>query len=101
VFQETETNDRQMLSPNKLPPLTGIERAARFRERRKAGYRCFLIEVHRSEISGLVRNGLLCAEQTKDREAVIAAIYAHFEQTLGPIPSATVPEPREFKEHFG
>ena len=102
--QPKEINDSAVAPTNgALPPLSAAERVARSRERRKAGFIGLWIEIHNSDISGLVRDGLLARDRgsDKDKAAIKAALYAHFERTLGPIPSAIVSEPREFKEHFG
>ena len=66
-------------------PLTPAERMARYRERRKAGMRCLTLEIRNSEISALVRRGLLDSKKLDDRAAIKAAIYAYFEQTLDPV----------------
>ncbi len=75
-------------SPDKAEvwaPLTAAERMARYRERRKAGMRCLTLEIRNSEISALVRRGLLDSKKTDDRAAIKAAIYAYFEQALDPV----------------
>lgn len=63
-------------------PLTAAERMARYRERRKSGMRYLTLEIRNSEISALVRRGLLHSNKSDDRAAIKAAIYAYFEQTL-------------------
>jgi hypothetical protein len=72
-------------SPDKArawAPLTAAERMARYRERRKAGMRCLTLEIRNSEISALIRRGLLDSNKSNDRVAIKTAIYAYFEQTL-------------------
>jgi hypothetical protein len=59
------------------------ERMRRCRARRRAGYRCFTFELHRTEIDTLVRRGLLRAEEHDDEGAVVDALSQHIEQTLG------------------
>jgi len=56
----------------------------RCRARRRAGFRCFIVELHRNEIDTLVRRGLLRADKRDDEGVVIDAISEHIEQTLGP-----------------
>jgi hypothetical protein len=71
------------------PPNTGLtgrspaaERMRLHRERRRQGLRCLTIEVRESEIDTLVRMGLLKIEMRNDANAIIEAIYAHFDRTL-------------------
>jgi hypothetical protein len=59
------------------------ERMRRCRARRRAGYRCFMIELHRTEIDTLVRSGLLRADERDHEGAVIDALSQYIEQTLG------------------
>ena len=60
------------------------ERMRRCRARRRAGYRCLVIEVSNDEIGGLVRRGLLSADDCEDLDAIQTAVYDFFEQTIGP-----------------
>jgi hypothetical protein len=54
----------------------------RHRERRQEGLRCVTIEVRETEIDVLVRMGLLRAEMRHEINAIIEALYAHFDRTL-------------------
>jgi len=71
------------------PPTTGpvalspAERMRLFRERRRKGLRCVTIELHEDEIDALVRMGLLAPEMRNDANAIIEAMYAFFDRTLG------------------
>ena len=58
----------------------------RHRERRRDGLRCLVIELHETEIDTLIRIGLLKNEMRNDLGAVIDALYAYLDQTLGSIP---------------
>ena len=58
------------------------ERMRRHRQRRRAGLRCLTIELCEEEIDLLVEKGLLRQETRNDPHDVIAALYAHFENTL-------------------
>ena len=58
-------------------------RMRRCRARRRAGFRCFMVELHRTEIDMLVRRGLLRADERDDEGAVVDAISHYIEQTLG------------------
>lgn len=59
------------------------ERMRRCRARRRAGYRCLVIEVSNDEIAGLVHRGLLSADDREDLDAIQTAVYDFFEQTIG------------------
>ena len=59
------------------------ERMRRCRARRRAGYRCVVIEISNDEIGGLVRRGLLSADDREDLDAIQTAVYGFFEQTIG------------------
>ena len=79
----TETNGAESADKARAwTPLTAAERMARYRERRKAGMRCLTLEIRNSEISALIRRGLLDSNKSNDRAAIKAAIYAYFEQSL-------------------
>jgi hypothetical protein len=55
----------------------------RSRQRRPYGLRCYRLELHDSDIEGLVRRGLLVASEQTNRNAIIKAMYAFFDRTLG------------------
>jgi hypothetical protein len=58
------------------------ERMRRHRERRRKGLRCVMVELRATEITALVRLGLLKWETRNDRRAIIAALYAYLDHTL-------------------
>lgn len=58
-------------------------RMRRCRARRRAGYRCLLIEISNDEVAGLTHCGLLRVHDQEDMGAIQAAIYDLFEQTIG------------------
>lgn len=58
-------------------------RMRRRRARHRAGFRCFMVELHRSEIDTLVDGGFLRADERDDEGAVIDALSQYIEQTLG------------------
>jgi hypothetical protein len=62
---------------------SSAERMRRCRARRRAGFRCVVIEISNDEISGLVRRGLLSADDREDLDAIQTAVYDFFEQTIG------------------
>ena len=59
------------------------ERMRRCRARRRAGFHCYVIELHGDEIDAFVRLGLLRADHRNDPDAVVTALYSHLEQSLG------------------
>jgi hypothetical protein len=58
------------------------ERMRHYRERRRQGLRCLMIELSKAEIDGLVRQGLLPAELRNEPFAVSWALYEHLDRTL-------------------
>jgi hypothetical protein len=62
------------------------ERMRRHRERRRDGLRCFMIELRETEIEALVREGTLKESARNDSNAVLEALYVHFDRTLGQTP---------------
>jgi hypothetical protein len=75
-----------MLSPlSSAEPATrtaAAERMRRYRQRRRDGLRCLIIELRETEIDDLIRKGLLKSETRNDPSAVIDALYAHLDNTL-------------------
>jgi hypothetical protein len=63
---------------------TAAGRMRRCRARRRAGFRCYVIELHFSEIDTLVHRGLLRTDERDDEGAVVDALSQYIEQTLGP-----------------
>jgi hypothetical protein len=68
-----------------VPREAAAERMRRYRARRRAGYRCFMVELHRTEIETLVHRGLLLADERDEEGAVVDALSHYIEQTLGPL----------------
>jgi hypothetical protein len=75
-----------MLSPlSSAEPATrtaAAERMRRYRQRRREGLRCLIIELRETEIDDLIRKGLLKSETRNDLSAIIDALYAHLDNTL-------------------
>ena len=65
------------------PPSAAAERMRLFRERRRKGLRCLTIQLRETEIDALVRMGLLAPQMRNDANAIIEAMYAFFDRTLG------------------
>jgi hypothetical protein len=59
------------------------ERMRCSRKRRLGGLRCYILELRDGEIEALVRRGLLSPGERANRNAVIQAMYAFFDRTLG------------------
>ena len=59
------------------------ERMRRSRQRRRNGFLCYRLELHDREIEGLVRRGLLLASEQTNRNAIMKAMYAFVDRTLG------------------
>ena len=59
------------------------ERMRRHRQRRRDGLRCLIIELRETEIDELICKGLLKPETRNDTSAIIDALYAHLDHTLG------------------
>ena len=80
------THDAKMMASPPITepaiPSTAAERMRRHRERRRDGLRCLTIELRETEIDALARMGLLSAEMRNDANAVIEALYMHFDRTL-------------------
>jgi hypothetical protein len=68
------------VAPINLSP--AAERMRNHRERRKAGMRCFTIELRETEIDALIRKGFLTADTRNDTSEIIDAIYAYFDREL-------------------
>jgi hypothetical protein len=69
-------------SPQIVPSLAA-NRMRRSRERRRLGLRSIMIELRETEIDVLVRKGLLNRESRDDPNAIVKALHAHLDRTLG------------------
>jgi hypothetical protein len=58
------------------------ERMRHYRERRRQGLRCLMIELPEAEIDGLIREGLLPTKLRNEPFAVSWALYDHLDRTL-------------------
>jgi hypothetical protein len=59
------------------------ERMRRSRKRRRDGLCCYRLELRDGEIEALIRRGLLSPGQQTNRSAVMQAMYAFLDRTLG------------------
>ena len=62
------------------------ERMRRHRQRRREDLRCVIIELRETEIDALICKGFLKPETRNDTSAIIDALYAHLDHTLGSPP---------------
>jgi hypothetical protein len=67
----------------KLAPASGAERMRRSRERRRRGLRFLAIELHRSEVEGLIRYGWVARADRDDPVALRKGLYACLHDWLG------------------
>jgi hypothetical protein len=58
------------------------ERMRRYRQRRRAGLRCLMVQLRETEIDMLVCRALLRPEMRNNEYAIINALHAHFDLTL-------------------
>jgi len=65
---------------------SAAERMRLHRERRRRGLRCVMIQLRETDVDALICGGLLEHETRNDRNAVLKALYGHFNRTLGPSP---------------
>jgi hypothetical protein len=63
-------------------PSPAAMRMRRSRERRREGLRCIRVELRETEISALVRIGLLERDARNNRIAVLKALYGFLEREL-------------------
>ena len=68
--------------PERTARSAAAERMHLHRERRRKGLRCVTIELRETEIDTLIRRGLMRAEMRNDANAIVEALYAHFDRTL-------------------
>jgi hypothetical protein len=75
-----------MEAPTSGSPSPAAERMRRYRDRRNKKLRCLTIELRETEIDELIRKELLKAETRNEPSAIIRALYAHLDLTLGEMP---------------
>ena len=64
-------------------PTPAAERMRRHRQRRREGLRHFGIDLRETEIDALIRSRLSASELREDRKAILKALYAFLDRTLG------------------
>jgi hypothetical protein len=65
-----------------LTPSAAAHRMRRHRERRRDGLRCMTIELRETEITALIRKGLLKEDARKDLRALKSAFYGFLDGAL-------------------
>ena len=84
------TDEKSAGAPPGSPPppacSRGAKRMRRSRQRRKDGLRCLIIEIRDAEIDALVRRGLLVPDARNQRRAILKALYAFLDHSLGGTP---------------
>jgi hypothetical protein len=63
-------------------PSAAALRMRRHRERRRDGLRCMTIELRETEVTALIRKGLLNEDVRNDLRAVKTAFYVFLDRTL-------------------
>ena len=58
------------------------ERMRRYRQRRRDGFRCLMIELRETEIDALITNGLLAAKNREDYDSLQSAFYAFLDDAF-------------------
>jgi hypothetical protein len=61
---------------------SSAERTRRYRERRRAGFRCIAVEIDAADVVGLIRLGHLDRLERDDPTAVQAALHRLFDSTI-------------------
>ena len=79
----TETVAIPIVANTKIARTRAAERMRRSRQRRRDGLRSFRLDLRNDEIESLVRRGLLLAAEKTNRNAIIKAMYAFLDHTLG------------------
>jgi hypothetical protein len=59
------------------------DRMRLYRERQRIGLRCIMVLLRETEIDVLVRKGLLDRGRRDDPRAIVGALHAYLERTLG------------------
>jgi hypothetical protein len=70
-----------MMLPPRSPSKAAL-RMRRHRERRRDGLRCITVELRETEVTALIRKGLLRDDARNDRRAVRNAFYGFLDRTL-------------------
>ena len=81
MSEHAETSDTPTTPP--IARSAAAERMRLYRQRREEALRCLTIELRETEVDVLIRKGLLKADARNDRLAVVNALYAYLDESLG------------------
>jgi hypothetical protein len=81
MSQHAERSEKPATPPIGCP--AAAERPLTPSQRRKEALRCLTIELCETEVDALIRRGLLKADACNDRLAVMNALHAHLDGSLG------------------
>jgi hypothetical protein len=73
-----------MSSKDEIEPITAAERMRDYRRRRRNGFRCVRVLLHKAEISSLIERGFLPSELSHDLVAIEGAFDAFVHEALDP-----------------
>ena len=81
MSQHAERSEKPATPP--IGSSAAAERTLTPSQRRKEALRCLTIELCETEVDALIRRGLLKADARNDRLAVMNALHAHLDGSLG------------------
>ena len=81
MSQHAERSEKPATPPIGCP--AAAERTLTPSQRRKEALRCLTIGLCETEVDALIRRGLLKADARNDRLAVMNALHAHLDGSLG------------------
>jgi hypothetical protein len=73
-----------MKSKDEIVPITAAERMRNHRRRRRNGFRCMRVLLHKAEISSLIERGFLPSELSHDLGVIEGALDAFVHEALDP-----------------
>jgi hypothetical protein len=79
---------------NDVPAMTGAERAALFRRRKRARLRSVRFDLRETELDAMVRHGLLPGEQRHDDAAIFIALGKLLDRAVDALEAGRLPEGR-------
>jgi hypothetical protein len=80
MSQEAETDIVPLSAQSTLS--AAAERMRAHRERRRLGLRCITVQLRATELTELIRRGLLKEDERNDYLAVRDALHGHLDRTL-------------------
>jgi hypothetical protein len=86
---------RVMSERNEVLPMTGAERAALFRRRKRDGLVSVRFDLRETEIDVMTRHGLLAADQRTDQGAIVTALGMLVDRAVAALEAGALPEAPE------